>query len=60
MVMVTPGMFSSANRSSKVTFKSPIVMGLTSLILLVGFGALGSGEPVAFRITQETAAQVSA
>lgn len=58
MVMVTPGMFSSANRSSKVTFKSPIVMGLTSLILLVGFGALGSGEPVAFRITQETAAFV--
>jgi len=52
---VSPGMFSRAG-SSTSTYKAPIVMAITLGVIAVFFAALGSAEPVAFRITSDTAA----
>jgi simple sugar transport system permease protein len=52
--VVTPGMFSK-RKGKKASYKSPLVMGVFSLFILVVFAALGPSDSVVFRITSETA-----
>jgi len=52
---VTPGMFSRRS-GRKRSYKSPLVMVTFSLFILIVFAVFGPSEPVAFRITAETAA----
>ena len=55
-LVVTPGYFSKRAAKQRAAFKSPTVMVVLSVAILVFFGVLGSEELVAFRITAETAA----
>lgn len=52
---VSPGMF-SARRGGSSAFKAPAVMAGAVVIMVLFFGVFGSAEPVAFRITADTAA----
>jgi ABC-type uncharacterized transport system permease subunit len=52
--VVTPGMFSK-RKGNAASYKSPLVMLAFSAFILIVFAALGPSEPVAFRITAETA-----
>jgi ABC-type uncharacterized transport system permease subunit len=54
-VVVTPGYFSGQAAKKRAAYKSPMVMLVMSLAILLFFGVLGSADLVAFRITQETA-----
>jgi ABC-type uncharacterized transport system permease subunit len=52
--MVTPGMFSK-RKGNAASYKSSLVMLAFSLFILIVFAVLGPSDPVAFRITAETA-----
>lgn len=54
-VVVTPGYFSAQAAKKRAAYKSPMVMLVMSLAILLFFGVLGSADLVAFRLTQETA-----
>lgn len=51
---VTPGMFSQAEH--KASWKSPIVMAVFAVVVLLAFGVFGSGKEVSFQITDSAAA----
>ena len=55
-IPVTPGMFSSRKPKKSSGYKSPMVMAVTSAVMLVFFGILGVPEPVVYRITPANAA----
>lgn len=52
-VRVTPGMFSSRQRPTTRSYKSPTVIAVTSLVMVVYFGLAGPAESVAFRLTPQ-------
>lgn len=55
-VVVTPGYFSRAGAKQRAAVKTPVIIAVMSLMILVFFGILGSTELVAFRTTADTAA----
>ena len=51
---VTPGMFSLAE--AKVSWKAPWLMAFFALVVFLGFGLLGRGEPVVFTLSADDSA----
>lgn len=52
---MTPGRFSNKKSEQTASYKSPLIMLSTAVAIVLFFGVLGSGDPVAFRITAEDA-----